>query len=82
MGFSFHLEPQFSTRRSDLRIHPDGNNLGTLGCVGLDGTKDELIQVRDKIREILRHQKSIDTIIQITGNPNNHIPPSERTPRE
>lgn len=82
VGFSFYLDPQFSTRRSHLRIHPDGNKPGTLGCVGLDGTKDELIQVRDKIREILHHQKSIDTVIKITGNPNNHPPPSGKTPRE
>ena len=82
VGFSFHLDPQFSTRRSHLRIHPDGNKPGTLGYVGLDGTKDELIQVRDKIREILHHQKSIDTVIKITGNPNNHTPPSGKTPRE
>lgn len=29
------LEPQFSTQRNNLAIHPDGNKLGTLGCIGL-----------------------------------------------
>lgn len=29
------LEPQFSTNRTGLGIHPDGNKLGTLGCIGL-----------------------------------------------
>ena len=29
------IEPQFSTVRTDLGIHPDGNKLGTLGCIGL-----------------------------------------------
>jgi len=29
------LEPQFSTPRTDLGIHPDGNVRGTAGCIGL-----------------------------------------------
>lgn len=29
------LEPQFSTQRDNLAIHPDGNKVGTLGCIGL-----------------------------------------------
>lgn len=29
------IDPQFSTDRSNLGIHPDGNKLGTLGCIGL-----------------------------------------------
>jgi hypothetical protein len=29
------LDPQFSTDRTDLGIHPDGNQTGTLGCIGL-----------------------------------------------
>lgn len=29
------LEPQFSTDRDNLAIHPDGNEVGTLGCIGL-----------------------------------------------
>lgn len=29
------LEPQFSSHRNNLGIHPDGNAIGTLGCIGL-----------------------------------------------
>lgn len=29
------LEPQFSTTRTELGIHPDGNVIGTQGCIGL-----------------------------------------------
>lgn len=29
------LQPQFSTNRTELGVHPDGNTLGTLGCIGL-----------------------------------------------
>lgn len=29
------IRPQFSTSRTELGIHPDGNKQGTLGCIGL-----------------------------------------------
>jgi hypothetical protein len=29
------LSPQFSTNRTELGIHPDGNKIGTKGCIGL-----------------------------------------------
>lgn len=29
------IDPQFSTDRNNLGIHPDGNKSGTLGCIGL-----------------------------------------------
>ena len=29
------IDPQFSTERNNLGIHPDGNLEGTLGCIGL-----------------------------------------------
>lgn len=29
------ITPQFSTDRTDLGIHPDGNLMGTLGCIGI-----------------------------------------------
>ncbi|MEM9894927.1 MAG: hypothetical protein AAF789_01040 [Bacteroidota bacterium] len=29
------ITPQFSTHRTDLGIHPDGNLQGTLGCIGI-----------------------------------------------
>ncbi len=30
-----YLDPQFSSDRTDLGIHPDGNKSGTLGCIGI-----------------------------------------------
>lgn len=29
------LSPQFSTERDQLGIHPEGNKIGTQGCIGL-----------------------------------------------
>lgn len=29
------IRPQFSTARTELGIHPDGNKLGTKGCIGM-----------------------------------------------
>lgn len=66
IGFSFNLDPQFNTNRSLLRIHPDGNNEGTLGCIGLSGDKDILERFRDKLRGYLQQQKGIPTKIYIT----------------
>ncbi len=31
------LTPQFSTTRTKLGIHPDGNVFGTEGCIGIQG---------------------------------------------
>ncbi len=33
-GWSLNLDPTFKTTRDLLRIHPDGNVPGTLGCIG------------------------------------------------
>lgn len=35
VGFSVDLTPLFSTDRTLLRIHPDGNKPGTAGCIGI-----------------------------------------------
>ena len=29
------ITPQFSTNRTELGIHPDGNRMGTKGCIGI-----------------------------------------------
>jgi len=71
VGFSFNLNPTFSTNRSLLRIHPDGNNEGTLGCIGVSGNASSLKGLRDNLRSVLKYQTSIPTNINITGNPNN-----------
>lgn len=81
VGFSFNLNPQFKTNRSELRIHPDGNNEGTLGCIGLSGSRDVLIQFRDKLRKYLKIQKDIPTKIYIMNNPNNANFKNKKIPR-
>ena len=35
VGFSLDLDPQFSTERTLLRIHPDEEPDGTAGCIGI-----------------------------------------------
>ncbi|MBX3035205.1 MAG: hypothetical protein KF865_14900 [Bdellovibrionaceae bacterium] len=47
-GYSLDLHPQFSTNRTDLRIHPDGGTPGTLGCIGVkcgNGAADTLGEI-------------------------------------
>lgn len=75
--FSFNLEPRFSTQRSFLRIHPDGNNPRTLGCIGLLWNHEKLIATRDAIRQIIKlsTNKKVECVIDIDGNPNNQNPP-------
>ncbi|GGF30308.1 DUF6443 domain-containing protein [Flavobacterium limi] len=72
VGFSFNLNPQFSTGRNLLRIHPDGNNEGTLGCIGLSGNATQLNSFSTAVQGFLQNSNSIPTTINITNNPNNN----------
>ncbi|WP_461533108.1 hypothetical protein [Sinomicrobium sp.] len=72
VGFSYNLDPQFNTGRSLLRIHPDGNNEGTLGCIGLSGNGRELNAFKDALNEYLEDRNSIRVNINISNNPNNN----------
>lgn len=83
-GFSLNLLPQFDTKRDLLRIHPDGNNPGTLGCIGVTGSREELLTLRNMFQEISKSQRSIPTHIEILNNPNisNPPPPKRRRVRE
>jgi RHS repeat-associated protein len=72
IGFSFNLNPSFSTGRTDLRIHPDGNNEGTLGCIGMSGNTTQLTTFRDNLRMVQKYQTTIPGSIDIIGNPNNN----------
>jgi|GEM_PF-864264 len=65
VGFSFNLNPEFTTGRTDLRIHPDGNNEGTLGCIGLGGNANDLTSFRDKLNGYLQRQSSVPLNINI-----------------
>jgi hypothetical protein len=70
-GYSYDLNPNFETNRDLLRIHPDGNNEGTLGCIGLSGDGANLATFRTQINNYLSNHDSINTTINITNNPNN-----------
>ena len=82
VGFSFNLNPQFKTERSLLRIHPDGNSKGTLGCIGVTGTQKELLEFEEIMKNLLKHEKSIHATINIKNNPNNSKPPKKITVKE
>lgn len=71
VGFSFNLNPQFDTGRTELRIHPDGNSEGTKGCIGMPGERMILTNFRDNIKNIIRSKRSISTQVMINNNPNN-----------
>jgi len=72
VGFSYNLNPQFNTGRSDLRVHPDGNNEGTLGCIGLTGNAQGLTDFRNTLNGYLQNRSSLPVNINITNNPNNN----------
>lgn len=72
VGFSYNLHPQFSTGRSDLRMHPDGNNEGTLGCIGLTGNAHNLTDFKNTLNGYLQNRSSLPVNINITNNPNNN----------
>jgi len=82
VGFSFNLNPQFKTERSLLRIHPDGNSKGTLGCIGVTDTQKELLEFEEIMKNLLKHEKSIHATINIKNNPNNSKPPKKITVKE
>ena len=82
VGFSFNLNPQFETERSLLRIHPDGNNKGTLGCIGVTGTQEELLEFEETLKNLLKQKRSIQATINIKNNPNNSKPPKKITVKE
>jgi hypothetical protein len=46
------------SERTNIQIHPDGNDLGTLGCIGLRGTAKELRKSKSTIRNHLARQKA------------------------
>jgi RHS repeat-associated protein len=80
VGFSYNLNPQFNTGRSLLRIHPDGNNEGTLGCIGLSGNAQNLNSFRNTLNGYLRNRNSLLVNINIKNNPNNNGKNGRRTP--
>ena len=71
VGFSFNLNPKFNTSRDLLRIHPDGNKKGTLGCIGLIGTTEELNDFYKFLKLEINNNGAVNMNINIQNNPNN-----------
>ncbi|CAN5193107.1 hypothetical protein BH09BAC2_BH09BAC2_18840 [soil metagenome] len=79
-GFSYNLNPEFSTGRSLLRMHPDGNNEGTLGCIGLSGNGATLNQFVNSMNHYLEGKTSLPVNVNIQNNPNNNGRSGRRIP--
>jgi RHS repeat-associated protein len=61
-GWSVDLDPTFETNRTDLRIHPDGNLPGTLGCIA--PTCEYAPSVLEKLKEYFSSGRDIPVIVQ------------------
>lgn len=55
----FNLDPQFSTSRKGLAIHPDGGKEGTKGCIGISKDIKNTLTIRNKLRDYLLKHKDI-----------------------
>ena len=64
--------PTFETKRSDLRIHPDGNTFGTLGCIGIDGTLFQLEDFYNTLNANISQFGCIPLFVDIKNNVNNN----------
>jgi len=51
-GWSLDLQPNFSTDRTDLRIHPDQPPRGTQGCIGI--ACSDAARLRRDLRDYFR----------------------------
>lgn len=52
-AWSVDIDPLFSSRRSLLRIHPDGNLPGTMGCIGILNSAHECYEdIKNAIGEL------------------------------
>lgn len=53
VGFWGLLEPQFKTDRTAIGIHPDGNKLGTAGCIGIRENANKLNRFYELVHNYL-----------------------------
>ena len=60
-GWSINLDPlNFSTDRTELRIHPDGNKPGTLGCIGIECSNSDVDDFGFRAEEYFLFHATID----------------------
>jgi len=53
MEFTYDITPDPNHGRTALRIHPDGGNVGTAGCIGLSGSAVNFRDFNNRIRDYL-----------------------------
>jgi hypothetical protein len=69
ISWSVNINPQFSSGRTLLRIHPDGNSSGTQGCIGVLSNVGECFELIQKLFE----QKKTLTLLVNHDNNNSNI---------
>jgi hypothetical protein len=56
VGFSYNLNPTFSSGRALLRMHLDRNKEGTLERIAVSGGVSTLLELRNNINLILKYK--------------------------
>ncbi len=76
IAFTFDVNPNFTTangqpmRRTELRIHPDGNRLGSAGCVALACDRNTLQGFYNDMKSYIGNKGSIGLKVADPANPN------------
>jgi len=78
VAFSFDINPTFRTGRSALRVHPDGNNRGSQGCIALECDAATLNRFFRTTQSYIRTNGSIPLNVNDPTNPNVQNPPPPR----
>jgi hypothetical protein len=63
VGFSLELNPLFYTNRTLLRMHPDGREPGSEGCVALSCGAPGLHDFQNRVGGYLGHSPFIDVYV-------------------
>ena len=67
-GFKLYLED--FNGRDGLRIHPDTNSRGTMGCIGINGSANQLKSLGNFFKEYFKAFYTMNVNFQIPNNPN------------
>lgn len=76
VGYSMDIIPKFTSikgvqmKRTELRIHPDGNNPGSAGCIALGVDKDALNTFYVKMQQYIKQFGQVDLSVYDKANPN------------
>ncbi|KWW24051.1 MAG: RHS repeat-associated core domain-containing protein, partial [bacterium F082] len=72
VGFCFPIIPDFETGRTELLIHPDGNNPGTKGCIGITADTFTLKDFYKTTRASIDNYGNLPLTVDIKNNVNNN----------